>query len=199
MTITNGYATLVQFKQRVGIDTTDANRDTDIELIIQAASRKIDQHCGRVFYAGTAGVARYFKAQGIYRVYTDDFTAITELATDDNGDGTHENTWAATDYIKLPVNAPFGWPYTYIETSVYGNYTFPRGLTNGVKITGTWGWTAVPDEVREACLLIGNRLWQRKAAPFGVAGSNEFGVPTIITKIDPDAADLLQPYVRISL
>ena len=199
MTITNGYATLAQFKQRTGITSTDANRDTDLELIIQASSRKIDQYCGRVFYATAAGVVRYFTAQNVHRCYVNDYTALTAVETDDDGDGTIETTWAATDYRKMPIQDAGGlWPYTFLEVMPQGNYTFPKGLTGGVKLTGTWGWTAVPDEVREACLLTSNRLWQRRAAAFGVLGSNEFGAPTVITKLDPDIQSLLEPFRRIA-
>src|SRR5512139_1354571 len=196
MAITNGYCTLAQFRQRFGITTNDDARDTDFELLIQAASRRIDRHCNRVFYAGTAGTVRYYTAESTERCYIDDCDTATALVTDDDGDGTYENTWAATDYVLLPVDSLYGWPFTYIEIAEYGDYTFPRHVRNGVKLTGTFGWAAVPDEVREACLLLANRWWQRRAAPFGVAGANEFGAPVIVTKMDPDVIDLLTSYVR---
>ncbi len=196
MTITHGYCTLAELKRRIGLDTYDTDRDTDLELLIQAASRKIDKHCGRYFYAGTAGTISYVTAQSAYRVYMNDFSAITAVETDDDGDGTYENSWASTDYIKMPINLPYGWPYTWLQVSAYGDYSFPRGLTNGVKITGTDGWVAVPDEVREAAFLLCNRLWQRRNAPFGVAGANEFGVPVVIVKLDPDVIELLNPFTK---
>lgn len=199
MTITNGYATLAQFKQRYGLTTTDAARDADIELIVQAVSRLIEKRTGRTFFAGTAGTARYYTATSSARVYIDDYATITAVATDDDGDGTIETTWAATDYIKLPTNSTYGEPYSWLEVTPLGAYRFPCGLRNGVKITGTNGWAAIPDEIREACLMQSYRLWQRRAAPFGVMGANEFGVSTVITKLDPDIEQLLAPFMRVEV
>lgn len=196
--ITNGYATRDQFLNRFLSQNRAADpvRDADIDLIIGAVSRLIEKRCNRTFYAGTAGAVRYFTAQSPQRIYVDDFTAITALETDDDGDGTVDATWAAADYRKLPSSSQFGWPYTWIEVMPEGDYRFPKGRRDGVKITGTFGWTAVPDEIREACLLQANRLWQRRSAPFGVQGANEFGAPVIITKLDPDIEQLLAPFVR---
>ena len=198
MTITNGYCTMIEFRQRFGLATVDGARDADIEKVIQAASRKIDLHCGRSFYSDTADSTKYFTAPSPYRVYVNDLQSVTALYTDDDGDQTYENTWQTTDYYLLPENPPSGWPYTYIEITPEGNYTFPRKLRKGVKITGLFGWAAVPDLVREACFLTANRYWQRRNAPFGVAGANEFGAPVILTKLDPDVIEMLAPYVKVT-
>jgi len=198
MAITNGYCTLAEFKQRFGITSVDSSRDADLEKVIQAASRKIDKYCGQSFYSDTGDSIKYYTAPTQYRVYVDPIQTITSLLTDDDGDQTYENTWATTDYYLLPANSPMGWPYTYIEVTPQGNYSFPRDLRNGVKITGLFGWSAVPDEVREACFLTANRYWMRRTAPFGVAGANEFGAPVIMTKLDPDVIEQLSPFVRIT-
>jgi hypothetical protein len=199
--IVNGYCTLNQFKQRFMPETkADASRDADLELIIQAVSRKIDQSCGRVFYesSSAADTVRYFTAQHPHRCYIDDVHTITTLKTDDDGDGIAETTWSATaDYWAMPRNTPFGaWPYMWLQVMPEGSYTFPAGLVNGVEVTGAFGWAAVPDEIREACLLQSNRIWQRRAAPFGVLGANEFGAPVVINKLDPDIQGLLELYMR---
>ncbi len=200
MTITNGYCTLAEFRQRYFPQSTnyDGLRDAEVEKTIQAASRKVDKHCNRHFYCDTADGTKYYTAPSSVRVYIDDLVTLTTLYTDDDGDGTYENTWAATDYHKLPANSPDGWPYTWLEVTPEGNYSFPRNLRNGVKIIGTFGWAAVPEEVREATLITANRYWNRHGAPFGVMGANEFGVPVVITKLDPDVIELLAPYVRLS-
>lgn len=198
MTITNGYCTILEFRQRFGLATVDGPRDADIEKVIQASSRKIDKHCGRSFYSDTADGTKYYTAPSSYRVYVDDLQTVTALYTDDDGDGTYENTWQTTDYHLLPLNSPMGWPYTYIEVKPEGDFTFPRNLRAGVKLVALFGWSAVPDEVREACLITANRLWQRRNAPFGVAGANEFGAPVILTKLDPDVIELLAPFLKVT-
>ena len=105
MAITNGYATLAQFKQRFGLSTSDASRDADLELIIQSCSRQIEKQTGRMFYAGTAGTVRYYTAQNPYRLYLDDFTAITALVTDDDGDGTAQTIHGDNGPPPLPETA----------------------------------------------------------------------------------------------
>jgi hypothetical protein len=198
MALVNGYASLAQFKQRFAIASTDAARDTDLELIIQAVSRAVDLACGRVFYAGTPATVRYYTAQSFKNCFTDDFSAVTALATDEDGDETYETTWAATDYRLMPFDKPADWPYMWLAVKPNGQHQFPARLPAGVKVTGTFGWAAVPDMVREACLLQTNRLWERRGSPFGVLGANEFGAPTVIVKLDPDVVQLLQPFVRIA-
>ncbi|MGA1076569.1 MAG: phage head-tail connector protein, partial [Ilumatobacteraceae bacterium] len=55
MSITNGYCTLADLKTILRIaDNVD---DTMLEARITEASRVIDQHCDRRFYADTAATA----------------------------------------------------------------------------------------------------------------------------------------------
>lgn len=202
MSITNGYATLTEFKQRFGVSTTDANRDADIEKIIEAVSRSIDYTTGTVFYASTAGTSRYFPVQYPCKVFIDDCTAITAVKCDYDWDGTAETTLTATtDYLLGPLNSgpALAGVYQWIECTPWSSYGgFPVGNPRGLLITGTFGNSsaAAVDLAREACLLQSNRLWARRGAPFGVAGANEFGVPTVIVKLDPDVAQMLEPVTR---
>ena len=57
MAITNGYATLAEYKafvvSRGQTATTDTNDDAVVEDIIEGASRLIDTYTGRTFYART--------------------------------------------------------------------------------------------------------------------------------------------------
>lgn len=194
------YCTLAEFRARFASSSATAN-DASITAAITAASRLIDKKCGRTFtLASSTAVSdsvRYFTPEDPRRCYIDDLYSITSLETDDDGDGTIELTWAATDYVLLPTSSYFGWPYTWVEIMPEGDYTFPKRLRNGVKITGKWGWAAVPDEIREATLLQSNRIWSRRGAPFGVLGANEFGAPTVITKLDPDIEVMVEPFVRL--
>jgi hypothetical protein len=66
-----------------------------------------------------------------------DLLAITTLKTDDNADGTFENTWATTDYALWPFQGP---PHEAIEISGFGDYgSFAGGVRRGVEIAGTFG------------------------------------------------------------
>ena len=153
MTITNGYATLAEYKAWNTIDTTSAGDDVVIEQIIESISRQIDGFCGRVFYVTTA-TAKYYTAEEYDMIRTDDISSATSfaLATDEDGDGTYEITWAATDYSLWPYQSNNGRPFISVEISANGNYTFPR-VKHGVKVTALWGWAAVPADVKTACLI----------------------------------------------
>lgn len=190
MSITNGYATLAEIKARLGIPTADTADDTVLEAVIEAASRAIDNETGRVFYATTA--TKYFRADDGDLLFIPDLLSVTTLKTDSDGDRTYETTWATTDYDLEPYNDA---PYTRIRLTPSGRYSFPTHA-KGVEIAGSWGYNATgsyPDAINEACLILASRLFKRKDAPFGVAGTAEMG-QLRIGKTDPDVAGLLYPY-----
>lgn len=151
MAITNGYATLAEFKLYADITSTDANDDAVIEDIVEGISRLIDAECKRHFYQVTE--ARYFTAQNLDVLFCGDIatTSGLEIKTQLNTDGTYEYTWASTDYNLLPYTPRFGFPYTWIETSHNTRYSFDL-IKKGNKVTTTWGWAAIPDEIKTACL-----------------------------------------------
>ena len=65
------------------------------------------------------------------------------------------------------------------------------------KITGTWGWPAVPAMVKQACRIQVARIMKRQESPLGVAGFGEFGVVRV-SRLDPDIDAMLQPYKMLS-
>lgn len=201
MAITNGYATLVEVKHADVLNFSNTDHDATLELVIEAVSRAIDNHCGRRFFV--ASETRYYTAESAWRLDVDDVsdvaaTASFALYTDDDGDGTYENTWAATDFNAAPFNAALdGFPYTAIETTPLGNYRFPH-TRKGVKVTGPFGFTAVPKPVNRACVLQSARLFKRYVTPLGVSGATAVGTITFtMPKLDPDVEAMLRPYVRL--
>lgn len=200
MTITNGYGTLPEFLSRYQITGTDTARDATIEGTIYAVSRAIDLLGPRRFWANAAEAleTRYFTAEKAERIeLPDDLVSISSLATDHDLDGEYEVTWETTDYKIGPPNAAIdGWPYGYVRRMPLGRYWFPAGVEDGVKIVGRFGWPAVPGQISEACYLQSYRLFLRKTAPFGVAGSAEMGQSLVIPKLDPDVELLVQPFLR---
>jgi len=196
MPLTNGYTTLAALRGRLRIVGTED--DAILESVITSASRAIDQHTGRRFYA--ASDTRYYTAVYPHRLnLPDDLLTVTTLKTDDDGDRTYENTWSSTtDYYLAPYNAATdGRPYTTIEVdTANGRYAFPS-TPRGVQIVGSFGHNATgshPAPVEEACLRLAERLNALRLAPLGVAGSPETGVVRIAS--DRDLADLLWPYSR---
>lgn len=183
----------------VGDDVTPGDDDVQaMEQVIEGVSRMLENYCGRRFYTTSTDETRYYTAEFRDELYlADDVVSITTLQTDGDGDRTYEDTWAATDYDLWPFNAALdGLPYTMITITPDGDYSFPL-TAKGVKIVGKFGWPALPAVVREACLLQCARLWKRKDAPFGIAGSPELGELRVIPELDQDVKLLLAGVRRL--
>jgi len=195
MSITNGYATLGEMKDDDVLNISSADHDTILESVIEGVSRAIDNWTGRHFYSATE--TRYYTSELSDILYIDDMSTATGflLYTDNDGDRTYENTWAATDYDLLPLNAETdGHPFTMIETTPNGSYNFP-GTKKGVKITGAFGWAAVPKPINRACVLQATRLFKRYITPLGQSAMTQLGTMNLqIPKLDPDVCGLISPY-----
>ena len=202
MAITNGYATLNEIKAASRI--TDSVDDALLELSVEAASRQIDRACDRVFYnAGTA--TRVFLPTDPYATEIDDLISLTTLKTSSSADGNFDVTWSANDYELQPLNGRVGgsyWPYTDIKS--IGDYLFPVWTTNTtnsneatVQVTGVWGWTSVPVDIKQATILLAMRQFKRYDSPLGVAGFGDIGAIRV-GRIDPDVDALIQPFKKIS-
>jgi hypothetical protein len=209
LTISNGYATLAELRAKLTFGAANTAKDTQLEQLIEASSRWIERYTGRRFY----GVAetRYYTADDGYEIQIDDLATMTALKTDENGDGTFETTWPSTAYnLKYGENLNAnldGKPYTQIEISERGTYSFPVAIRKGVLVQGVFGYvagttayTACPDPIHDAALLVAERLYKRADTPLGVAGPPALGmqpvrVPSLTA--DPDIKSLLDPYRRI--
>jgi hypothetical protein len=206
---------------RADDDTVD---DVVMQLAITAASRAIDGHCGRHFGQEPAAVARLYSWVGTYldlptpdyrtgyvlntpanwagnlaTLEIDDLGVTDNLVvkTDNDGDGIYEQTLTlGTDYRLWPLNAPAdGEPYLRLVLAQGG--LFPWSVS-GVQITAKWGWTAIPDDVAQACLLQANRLCGRRDSWSGVAGSPELGNELrLLSRLDPDLGPLLSARRRL--
>lgn len=196
MALTNAYTTLQTVKAALRI--TDNVDDTLIENAINTASRMIDGYCQREFYnAGTA--ARVFAASEELYVDIDDLagTAIT-LQTDDQANGAFDITWTPSDYQLEPLNGKLAgqaWAYTRIRAAE--NYLFP--VENGlalVKVTGVWGWPAVPQAIEYATIMQSQRLFKRLDSPTGILGFGDMGAVRVTRQLDPDVAEMVNPFRR---
>ena len=193
MAITRGYCTLAEVKAALRLN--DAIDDTLIENSVEGASRRIDGYCGRVFY-NTTNAVKFF-ASDAYRLAVPDISSTSGLIvqTDDNGDGSFETTWTLnTDYILEPTDAALqSRPYRRITAT--GGKTFPMFYIPqdaGVQVSATWGFPSIPDDVREACVLLSMRQFARYNAALGVMAFGDMAVS--VRSVDPDVRDLLSPY-----
>lgn len=200
MTITNGYATLVQVKASDVLNISDSNSDTTLELVIEAVSRMIDNSCARYFYSSSSQT-RYYNTKDPYCLQTDDIASASGLTVeiDLNGDGTYEYTLASTDYYLGGYNDLLKeYPFTRLETTPAAQYTFSTAR-KGNKITATFGWAAVPKPINIACILQSARVYKRFKAVLGVTGATAVGVINMeIPALDPDVERLIQQYKRLT-
>ena len=197
MAISNGYCTLNEVKSALRI--TDNTDDELLENAIEGASRRIDGYCGRRFYQQNATLSLY--AIDSYTLPTqDDLYSVTTLKTDDDGDGTYETTWTTgVDYQLEPLDAVItGQPIRTI--TAIGGKTFPLfslAALPSAQIVGVWGWSAIPDDVREACVLLTMRGFARYNAALGVVGFADMAIQ--VRAIDPDVRDFLNPYRKFGI
>jgi hypothetical protein len=185
--ITNGYATLDEFKDRLSETELEANPDDDTVIMdmIESASRLFDSLTFRRFYSTSADETRYFAASSPERVFTDDIISVTSIKLDIDYDRTYETTLAATDYIMCPDNAALnGEPYTYIEKDPLGNYSFPRHR-RGMEIVGKFGFClAAPKDVTDAVLDICMNRYQGRRGMGATGVSLVSGAGVVITAKD---------------
>jgi hypothetical protein len=194
MAISNGYATLQQVKSAIGIQ--DGQDDAAIEMAIESASRQIDSYTERYFYnAGTA--TKIFTPLDNYVCATEDFITLTKVETSEDGE-TYDTEWAADDWQAEPLNGRAGGIATaYTQIRAIENYLFPiRGGEATVRLTGTWGWSAVPIAITQATVILASRIFKRLDSPLGII-SGELGSMRIGFRLDPDVEHLISPYRKI--
>lgn len=201
MTVTNGYCGVEELCEVLGI--SDSADDPALERAVSAASRQIDAYTDRRFWQDGVVVAREFFAHDARCVEVDDISTTTGLVVklDDAGDGTYSTTLTiGTDFILAPVNAadmvPV-WPFSQIR--LVGDQLVPRSLHGRpqVQVTARFGWPAIPDDVRQACIVQSKNLFKAPGGAFtGYQFSMETGVVVRSPGIDPVSAALLEPYRR---
>jgi len=179
------YADLTQLKARLGIAATDTDDDAQLRLLLEAASRAIDRHCDRQFYAKTE--TKYFDGEAYTQPIVDRYTqqvvsyavslkvpdllsiATSGLKLDSDRDATYENTLLTTDYVLYPYE---GFPKTRIELDRrQGDYTYwPRGQRI-IEIAGLWGYgngqSATPYAASGATLTVADATATSIAASDG--------------------------------
>lgn len=203
MTWAPSYATPAELRtylrlEAVTADATDIAQDTLVYTpALATASREIDDACRRQFGSVTSE-ARYYTAEWYddhshYILKIDDTQATLTLAVDLDDSSAYAT--AVTDFRLIPKNATqTGKAVTGI---VLGSTTSVTRKADRYKATSAWGWTAVPATIKTATLIQAARLVKRRDAPFGVAGSPEFGNELrLLAKLDPDVDLMVRAYKR---
>ena len=206
MTINNGYATRNQVKAALRIGTADTIDDDLIDNCVGAASRLIDGYCNRRFWQTGTAEARVYQAEDSFYCSIDDIagTALT-LKTSTQADGTFDLTWSRSDYQLEPLNGNLdGLTWSYDKIRAVGDYLFPTVNANYgdqalVQVTAVFGWPSVPEPVTQATIIQASRIFKRYDSPLGVAGFGDLGAIRVSRFLDPDMAQLVEPYRRMRI
>ena len=204
MAIVNGYCTLAELKTYLGL--SGSGQDDNLENAIEGASRQIDQYTGRIFYQTDSQDNFYTPTNFFIQEVADISTAsglVVKLDTTD--DGTHDTTLTKdTDFALLPVNVSNALdqnqPFTHIQIlDNRSSERFDPDIFNNIKVTAQFGFSSVPDAIKQATFLQATRLFKRKDSPFSVYGNPETGTGELFNKFDPDALKLIKGYSRRKL
>lgn len=155
-------------------DVEDAS--TFAPIWAEAASRAVDDFCGRQFGLTSGTEARTYHAcwdryLRCYLAEVDDLPAATATVADSAGAAV-----TVTEYG--PANA-------VVKGKVFTHLILPIG--GKVTVTAQWGWSAVPASVKQATLIQASRFAARRDSPFGVAGSPAEGSEVLLrATLDPD-------------
>jgi hypothetical protein len=194
----NLYAQLDDLKSLLRIPTSDTVDDAQLARSIEAASRRIDGVCDRIFYQEPTTSARVYDATNLASVSIDDVSTLSGfIVRVDDGFSYGTTLVLDVDFRVEPLNnLSKGLPF-YRLVSLSG--IFPRSTVRpGVQVTAQWGFPTVPSAITEATLLMAGRLFKRGDSLLGVAGFTDMGVITV-RGVDPDVDHLIQPFRRMAV
>lgn len=189
------YATVGELRsyRRLG----DAGDDVELALAVTSASRAIDEATDRQFGKTDSVETRTYDAGwsdtlGLYVVEIDDVHTVTGLVVTVSGAAV-----TSGNYRLLPRDADKrGRPWERLALRTVTPDPLGCGLGE-VQVAATFGWTAVPTTIKNACLLQASRLFADRNAPFGVAGSPDMGNELrLLAKVHPDVEVMLTPFMR---
>ena len=200
MAVTDAYSTAGTYRSAIGkIDTGD---DAEILTDLTAISRYLDLRLGRFFTKDAAAVKRYYMGDGQVVLYVDDLVSVTTIKIDTDLDGSFadETALATTDYELLPRNVDVGpepQPYRSIGLTDYGTKGVWTPIAR-IEIDAVWGWPAVPDAIKRACIQLTGIL--RLETPRAQATVSEIGqVVQMSGKAMGIVEDLHRHYARVSI
>jgi hypothetical protein len=204
--INQGYATRNQVKAALRISVGDTLDDDLIDNCVGAASRLIDGYCNRRFWQTGTAETRVYQAEDSFYCSIDDIagTALT-LRSSTQADGTFDLTWKVSDYQLEPLNGNLdGLTWSYDKIRAVGDYLFPTVNANYgeqalVQVTAVFGWPSVPEPVTQATIIQASRIFKRYDSPLGVAGFGDLGAIRVSRFLDPDMAQLVEPYRRMRI
>lgn len=176
---------------------------------LETASRNLEGVAGWSFFPNGDGPNTSGTAARVYVPHSDllcVFDCVTEtdptdltVKVDTGLDGSFSTTWTSgTHYQAEPLNRlRNGNTFPYHKLRAIRGNCFPQaGGHATVQVTGTYGWSAIPTSVKQACLIEASRLLGRRRGIEGVIGFEGGGVANLARDIDRDALAKLEPYLK---
>jgi hypothetical protein len=169
------YATTSEYRERNGRVSTDS--DTTLAALILSLSRVVDRRLG----VGPAGIAPQSAVTLTFRspdggrlLYLRDeqerqhfLRTATAIGIDSEGDNTFDGYTLVlgtdTELRGYPINATtYGEPYTALELMPGVSGASPAAWPKGaeVRITGNWGYTAIPGAIKDRVISLTRELVQ---------------------------------------
>jgi len=187
------------------LDIVSSTADADVDAAIAAASRGIDGACGRRFYPDADNTkVRFYTPESSVWVEIEDLAAVGTgnfVTIDRAGDGSFSEAWVLdTDYVLEPLNAGQDdqhiRPWERIRVRERAAHWLPC-WEKSVRVTGKFGWAAIPEEIIQATTILASKLFKRaREAPFGILTAGTDVGAMRIARTDPDVASLIGPYMR---
>lgn len=196
------YATASALKSLIGI--TDSTDDTLIALICDRVNQYIESQTKQVI--APIGSATYlYDGNGLAHLFLPTPTnaatksiggirAITKLEIASSTGGSFEEI-ASTDFFLRDKHGMLG-PYRWLRLSDTSSSfsAFPPGIAN-VRITGTAGWPAIPDDVTDMALSVAHRAWNaRQSGQQNLVGADDMARPFVAQYFDPRDRATLKSY-----
>ena len=209
MAVVNAYAAEDEFKNWLLVNGTFENQHTSLlEDHLTVASRTIDGLCGgRQFWLdGSVTTLTYRVRRDGERVglvdgceaWVADIGSTSGLIvkTDPGLNFGWSETWTInTDFVLEPLRGRDSSARAWWQIMAVGSKRFVHDPVRAtLQVTALHGWSAVPANVKQACLALAGRLEFARRSPGGLASFGDFAVMRLARE-DPVVMGLLADYM----
>lgn len=214
--------TPTEYKALQGLEPTDTRYDAQLTALLPAVSRAIRSFTGRPFEVTTgSATVRTYLYDDCGMLDIDDCTVVTGVSTDAGVPG-QTYTLDTTQWTAMPQDDSDVFYYLVIGGGPFFGMSREMGFTYNLdqydlitskqatmSVTATWGWPAIPEDVKLAAAWTASDILSRKGntsdalTAESVAGySRSWGAKSTATTsaalaIPNRARDLLASYQRI--
>lgn len=168
------YLELEDLKRYLSMEDDD-RFDTELTEAIASISKEINRHCNRQFNRAETATWRSFPIRYSAYVETADFWDDPEeiqISSDPATAGTVITSGFVLEPLDGIVDDEPGWP-RWTLAPVSGGVRLVPGMY--LRMKAPWGWESVPADVIQSGKIMAGATFQIKDAPFGVAGSDQWG------------------------